>query len=285
MIFEIPQNFIFDRGEVELITVSGPDGADFLNRLSTLNFKKPIEGSLHGAFLNGQAKLISLFTVWKSDGKNYFFVEKEMLQKTKEYLEQMHFSENLKIETKKYFCIETRGQTHDFTSEMCIEAYNWGLAGKYFFKRKEFDSKGIASDSYDAIRASFGFPKPFQDLTIDHIIIEASVDNMIDRHKGCYPGQEVIEKIHTYGRIPRKIKKIIFENANAADILALQSSLPLEIKVDGNGVGFLSSAYHLDKGFGLATLKRLFYEKHQTLHIPLESKILNARILETGPIS
>lgn len=285
MTFEIPQNFIFDRGEIELITVSGPDGADFLNRLSTLNFKKPIEGSSYGAFLNGQAKLISLFTVWEKDGKKYFFIEKEMLQKTKEYLEQMHFSENLKIETEKYFCVETRGQNNSFPSEMCTEAYNWGLAGKYFFSHKEFDSKGIAEDSYDAIRASFGFPKPLRDLTNDHIVIEASVDNMIDRHKGCYPGQEVIEKIYTYGRIPRKIKKIVFENANEADVLALRSSLPLEIKVDGNGVGFLSSAYHLDKGFGLATLKRLFYEKHQTLQISLEGKILNAHIVETGPVS
>lgn len=96
-------NFIFDRGEIELLTITGADSSDFLNRLSTLNFKKPIEGSLHGAFLSGQAKLISLFTIWKNNDKSYFFIEKEMFKATKEYLEKMHFAENLAIATEKFF--------------------------------------------------------------------------------------------------------------------------------------------------------------------------------------
>jgi folate-binding protein YgfZ len=207
-----------------------------------------------------------------------------MFQKTKEYLEQMHFSENLKIETEKYFAIETRGENVDFPYEMKIEAYDWGLPGKYFFNREKLNIKNLEIQTlnqkeYDALRASFGYPKPLQDLTEEHILIEASLDTMVDRNKGCYPGQEVIEKIYTYGRVARKIKKLVFENANEEDIQSLQSALPLEIEVDGNKVGVLSSVYHhLDKDFGLATLKRLFYEKHQTIQIFHNGKILNARI-------
>lgn len=290
MVFEIPQHFTFDRGEIELIVISGPDSADFLNRLSTLNFKildekRSINGSLYGAFLNGQAKLISLFTMWAKDNKNYFFIEKEMFQKTKEYLEQMHFAENLKIEIEKYFALETRGKILDFPSEMSVEAYDWGLPGRYFFSHKKLDSQSVNQNEYDAIRASFGFPKPLKDLTEDHIIIEASLDKMVDRNKGCYPGQEVIEKIYTYGRVARKIKKLVFENTSKEDIDSLQSVLPLEIDLEGNKVGVLSSAYHLDKDFGLATLKRLYYEKHQNVQILHKGKIFNARIEETSPIA
>ncbi len=279
MVLGIPQNFIFDRGEVGLLVISGPDSADFLNRLSTLNFKKSIEGSLHGAFLNGQAKLISLFTVWKKGEKIYFFIEKEMFEKTKAYLEQMHFAENLKIETEKYFALEARGEAH-FISEIQVDAYNWGISGKYFFGKKSFDLKSVTQLEYDAIRASFGFPKPYQDLTEDHILIEGPLDNLVDRNKGCYPGQEVIEKIYTYGRVSKKIKKVTFENAKESDIEIIKKSLPLEIEADGNKIGILSSAYHYGGGFALVTLKRLYYEKHKNLEITHNGTILKAYIEE-----
>lgn len=77
---------------------------------------------------------------------------------------------------------------------MSVEAYNWGIPGKYFFDGSKFEVKSILEKNYDAVRASFGFPKPLQDLTADHILIEAPLDSLVDRNKGCYPGQEVIEK-------------------------------------------------------------------------------------------
>lgn len=283
MVLETPQHFgptkfIVDHGEVELLVVSGPDATDFLNRLSTLNFKNSLQGSQHGAFLNGQAKLISLFTVWQKDSKNYFFIEKEMFQKTKEYLGQMHFAENLKIESEKYFAIETRGENPDFPSEMSVDAYNWGMKGKYFFDHKKFNSEFISEKEFDAIRAQFCFPKPYQDLTDDHILIEGNLDSFVDRNKGCYPGQEVIEKIYTYGRVARKIKKIVFENLSDEDRESLQKSLPLELEVDGNKVGVLTSWYHFGNDFGLATLKRLFYEKQQSFQFLHKGKMIKALI-------
>jgi folate-binding protein YgfZ len=279
------QNFVFDRGEVDLLVLSGPDSDDFLNRLSTQNFKKEFSGSLHGAFLNGQAKLISIFTSWKSPQKTYFFLEKEMFQKTKDYLEKMHFAEDLKIETEKYFCIESRGNG-DFRSEISADAYDWGLSGKYFFSKNKFNSESISELQYDAIRAHFGFPKPLKDLTADHILIEGPMDNFVDRNKGCYPGQEVIEKIYTYGRVARKIKKILLENANSTNIEVLIQNLPQEIEVDGKNIGVLTSVYHSQKSVGLVTLKRHFYEKHQSFPIPLaDGTSVIASIIETGPIT
>jgi folate-binding protein YgfZ len=276
----VAQNFIFNRGEVELLVLSGPDAPDFLNRLSTLNYKKSVETSMHGAFLNGQAKLISIFTSWISDSKVYFFIERELFQKTKEYLEKMHFSENLKIETERCFCIEARGELKDFKSEINVGAYNWGIPGKYFFSKNKFVLQGIDDLHYDSVRAKFGFPKPLKDFTFEHILIEGPFDNLLDRNKGCYPGQEVIEKIYTYGRVARKIKKIIFENADAQDIENLNNVLPKEVGFNGQNVGFLTSAYAFEKGFGIGTFKRHFYEKHHSFEITLpNNKILKGSVI------
>ncbi len=267
------QSFILDRGEVDLLVVSGPDSSDFLNRLSTLNFKSDFNGPLHGAFLNGQAKLISFFTVWKKDEKKYFFIEKEMFQKTKEYLEQMHFAENLKIEIEKFFCVETRGNSPKLPSEMEVEAYNWGLPGKYYFDRASFEVKSILQKNYDQIRASFGFPKPTVDIADEHILIEGPFENFVDRNKGCYPGQEVIEKIYTYGRVARKIKKLSFSNLTPEVFSELKGKLPFEIESDGNKIGTLTSIYQSSNGFfGLGTIKRHIYEKQNSLVINLRGQ-------------
>lgn len=278
----ITQQFIYDRGEVELLIVSGPEADDFLNRLSTRNFKIISNGSSHGAFLNGQGKLISIFTSWRNKSKNYFFIEKEMFSRTKDYLNKMHFSENLKIETEKYFCVEARKNVN-FPSEIEVEAYNWGIPGKYFFSKNPNEVKSISDFAYDAVRAQFGFPKPLRDLTSDHILIEGPLDNFLDRNKGCYPGQEVIEKIYTYGRVARKIKKIIFNDATQGDIEVLSKNLPQEILVDGQNVGILTSVYSGENPVGIVTLKRHFYEKHSVLQIQTtEKRILNTSVIESN---
>jgi folate-binding protein YgfZ len=285
MVLETPQNFVYDRGEVNLLVISGPDTNDFLNRLSTRNFKKELSESLHGAFLNGQAKVISIFTAWQFQQKIYFFIEKDMFQKTKDYLEKMHFAEDLKIETEKYFCIESRGDK-SFPSEIQVEAYNWGIAGKYCFSKRKFEVEGITDTQYDAARANFGFPKPQRDLTVEHILIEGPMDDFVDRNKGCYPGQEVIEKIYTYGRVARKIKKIIFENSDPSTIEKLKGSLPQEIEFEGKNIGVLTSVYNFKNSIGLVTLKRHFYEKHQSFSVSVgEDAILKASVMETGPIT
>ena len=37
------------------------------------------------------------------------------------------------------------------------------------------------------------------------MILDGPFDHFISRKKGCYPGQEVIEKIHAYGRRPKEM--------------------------------------------------------------------------------
>ena len=287
MVFQTPpkilNDFICDRGQMDILVVSGPDSVDFLNRLSTSNFKK--EGVLHGAFLNGQAKLISIFTSWFEEGGHHFIIEKEMFEKTNQYLNQMHFAENLKIETQKHFVLEKRGfETQDISGKK-IQAFNWGLAGEYYLTQEPQKLNSILESEYEAVRASFGFPKPYKDLTEEHILIEGPLDLLLDRNKGCYPGQEVVEKIYTYGRVSRKIKKIIFEDIAREDLELIKKSVPIEILHDGNNVGFLSSAHSYDKDFGLVTLKRLFYEKNKKLQIFCQGKIFNAEIVETSPMA
>jgi folate-binding protein YgfZ len=255
------EKYIFNRGKVNLLEISGPEAAEFLHRLATVNFKKDFAGSLHGAFLNGQAKLISIFDCWKTaSGSFSFFIEPSMFEDAWTYLEQMHFSENFEMKKTEKYCLEFRNSQEK--EENTIEAYNWGFAGKYLFTEHPVDElqflehKQLLEKDYDALRAQWGYPKPLVDLTRDHLFIEAPLEDLIDRNKGCYPGQEVIEKVFTYGRLPRKILPVQFSKKPEAD-------LPMNLLIDDNTVGFVSSVYQDGENFfGIATLKRIFLEKN-----------------------
>jgi folate-binding protein YgfZ len=251
-------SLVFDWGKINLIEISGPDAKDFLHRLATVDFKKDFLGSLFGAFLNGQGKFISLFTAFKTEDKITLFIEPNMFETTKNYLEQMHFAENLKISVKENFALEFRNS--NLKKENFVEAYNWGMTGFYLFseKRQEFSNhKILSTEDFDALRASYGFPKPLRDLTSDHLLIESPLENLIDRNKGCYPGQEVVEKVYTYGRLPRKICLVKFSREP-------KMALPHALEQGGENVGTLTSVY---KNVGIATLKRIFLEKNKNLVI------------------
>jgi folate-binding protein YgfZ len=261
--------FIFNRGKINLLEFSGPDAADFLHRLSTVNFKKDFVGSLHGTFLNGQGKLISIFTAWKSEsGVFTFFIEPSLFEETFNYLDKMHFAENFAMKKIEKYCLEFRNSQEK--EENTVDAYNWGLAGKYLFTNHPVDELQfvghiqLQEKDYDSLRAEFGYGKPLVDLTTDHLFVEAQLEDLIDRNKGCYPGQEVIEKVYTYGRLPRKILKVEFSKKPEGD-------LPMSLLVGDDTVGFVSSIYkHQDgeKFFGIATLKRIFLEKNRNYKNP-----------------
>jgi folate-binding protein YgfZ len=232
------------------IVISGPDAPDFLNRLSTINFKNFNEPKC-GAFLTGKATILGLFVAWKDQNTFRLFCESTCLQKVYDYLNQMHFSEDLKIEKQHMEFYEVRGAN---VSEG-IALFNWGIPGVLTFQ-KPVHARELKDKEWHMLRASHGYPQYLVDIGDESILIEGPFESWIDRNKGCYPGQEVIEKIYTYGRLPKKIFKV-----RASQTCHVVSPISV-IHADEN-VGLLTSIYESSEGcFGLATLKRHFSDKN-----------------------
>ena len=232
------RKYLFNWEKISLLEVTGKDAKDFLHRLSTVSFKQHLSIPIYGAFLNGQGKLISLFTAFETaQDQIQLFVEPSMLSATQKYLEQMHFSEDLKIAVQPKFCLEFRNEKA--SRPEAISAYNWGIPGFYLFTDSPIDTKQfsdyriLSQEKFDALRAQYGFAKPLQDLTNDHLLLEAGLEDWIDRNKGCYPGQEVVEKIYTYGRLPRKITRVTFSKK-------LDVAIPFPIEVHDESVGIIT---------------------------------------------
>jgi len=63
----------------------------------------------------------------------------------------------------------------------------------------------LEPDDVDAVRVRYGIPAFPHEINEDHNPWEAGLDEAISLTKGCYIGQEIIARIHTYGKLQRRL--------------------------------------------------------------------------------
>ncbi len=67
----------------------------------------------------------------------------------------------------------------------------------------------------EVLRIEAGLPAPGSELTEDHNPWEARLDDAVALDKGCYVGQEVIARLHTYRKVARLLVRLEMDGTNA----------------------------------------------------------------------
>lgn len=257
----------FDLTDWGVIEISGVDATDYLQRMSTANIKKLArEESVEGAFLTGKGTIISLGTFLKKQDDCYWFcVSPDQTEKTLQHLEQFHFQEKLEIKDK--------------TQELAVLGL-WNPPGDYHqvvVQRKEAEKtfqdlkrQGLSflgMHLYHFLRVQRGLPWVGWEVSDADLILEASLDQAVARNKGCYPGQEVVERIFTYGQVNRKLLRVELY-LKEPGVLPVT---PQEFKKGSESVGKLMSAIQcpedVQKSVGLAFVKKGFWESKESFSL------------------
>jgi folate-binding protein YgfZ len=117
------------------------------------------------------------------------------------------------------------------------------------------DSTPFTDVDFEKLRYLSGSPVFPQELNQDHLLTEAPVDGIVGNNKGCYVGQEVIERIASRGATPRLLARF---SCNAPHSLPSGVSLNA-IQDDGTRekVGEVCSSMITEGGtLGFASIKR-----------------------------
>ncbi len=188
------------------ISVKGSDSnvvVDFLNRLTTQDFKNMNDGEMRfGAIVGSMAKIQNLFLAQNQSGDIWLWTEIANLQLLNDNLEKMHFAEDLEIKIEK--------DEHRFPALTIQERVSKGL-----FK--------------------FGM-----DITEKNLILEAPTNSFIHRDKGCYPGQEVVERIFTYSTPGKKLVGLKLD-FSVPDLLKKLWATAGDITLDRKKIGSVTS--------------------------------------------
>jgi folate-binding protein YgfZ len=74
---------------------------------------------------------------------------------------------------------------------------------------------GLSTAEYDLKRFADGFAQYPTEINDSLILTEAQLRDAVSFQKGCYVGQEVIERSDAIGRLPRQLERIVFEGSES----------------------------------------------------------------------
>jgi len=205
-----------------LLTVVGRDAADFLQRLCSQDVKSLPEGTTApAAFLDAKGKVVAtclLQRVRRGD-EEVFWIETQTAQRDRlaQLLERYHFTEKLVISTSGVddpVCEEWIGaaSAHPPVPGAAV-VFAWVRGGVQFVRRHAsrrdalppWSGAALDADRADCLQMAAGIVSVGVDTEASTLALEAFLDDHCSTTKGCYTGQEIVARIHTYGHTNRAL--------------------------------------------------------------------------------
>jgi folate-binding protein YgfZ len=137
------------------------------------------------------------------------------------------------------------------------------LAADLFAKLCECGAKPIGMEALDVLRVEGGVPWYGLDMDDEVLLMETGLERAVSFTKGCYLGQEVVERIVARGRVNRKLSGLLFEGADTPEPGVKLTSGERE-------VGYVTSSvrsFALNRPIGLGYVHRSFLEPGTELEV------------------
>ena len=282
-LFELPK---------AVLRLSGPDGSDFLHRLTTQDVKNLRPGfGFPAALLQADSRLVSFFDIYHCGNFFFLVVDQDLFQTTWDYLEKFHFAEDIKIqnESSEFGFLSVQGpQSGEITKKVLgrippSESEVIGTETCFIARRDDFQNPGyhlvvksghkeslktqlkqaglqtLSLDLWKLLRAESGHFQFGVDINEKNLVLESALAGYISRNKGCYPGQEAVERVFTYGNVSKKLVGV--EWLAVSEVAPPR--LPIKLLSEGQEVGRVTSLVQFPwnkKCRGFALVRKPHYE-------------------------
>ena len=135
----------------------------------------------------------------------------------------------------------------------------------------------IGPAALETLRIEAGLPRFGVDFDEQTFPAEAGLGDAVSETKGCYPGQEVVARIDTYGHVNKHLRGLVFESPS--DPLPQKSDLVFH---EGQEVGRITSATrspHLSRGIALASLRTVAAAPETAVEVAIGGARCLARVV------
>jgi folate-binding protein YgfZ len=116
------------------------------------------------------------------------------------------------------------------------------------------DLRAVGREAFNVLRVEAGIPWYGLDMDESRIVLEVGLDDAISTTKGCYLGQEVVERASARGHVNRRLTGLRFEDRLIPEHGA-------EVHADGKAIGVVTSAVDspaLGRPVAMAYIRREF---------------------------
>ena len=71
-------------------------------------------------------------------------------------------------------------------------------------------AKPVGADALEILRIEAGIPRYGMDMDETNVVTETGLDDSVSFTKGCYIGQEILNRIHTQGHVNKQLVGLVF---------------------------------------------------------------------------
>ncbi|MDP1677772.1 MAG: hypothetical protein Q8L88_13020 [Bacteroidota bacterium] len=240
----------------DVIKMIGNESVDFLQRITTNDFKGFSQGNIQKTLLvTDKGRIFD--TVWIIHHTDHLLMlaSNVMALEIIPWLNKYIIMENIMLsDATSEFEIDLHlDQTNDF-----YQSDYFGFPVSFELKQATLNEVKKFPEIYEQWRIENGIPKAKKELVQDFNPLELNLWDWISFSKGCYIGQEVIARLDTYNKIQRTMCQFSATgHANEQEILLDES---------GTEIGKITSVIEIEsKRIGLAVIRVKFAVEQQKL--------------------
>ncbi len=209
-----------------ILRLEGKNAVDFLNRISTNDFRNFASGdSLQTVLATEKGRVLDSIIVVHRDDHLLLIVSRGAQGNVKQWIEKFIIAEDLRVvdQTGKYLLFAVFHRPGVLESPV---AHNAG----YVFHSQYYDDKAafyiydalsvfpdsvrllmdnqVGNDAFEIYNIQRGIPQCRPEIMKECNPLELNLWNQISFTKGCYVGQEVIARLDTYKKIQRSLCRV-----------------------------------------------------------------------------
>ena len=129
------------------------------------------------------------------------------------------------------------------------------IARRLMVAGERFSLRWVGAEAQEILRVEAGIPLYGVDFTEDNLLLEVGLDHAVSFSKGCYLGQEVVERIRSRGHVNKKLFGLLIDGEKSAKPGSI-------IEADGKSVGAITSSVispRLNRPIALGYLNKEFW--------------------------
>ena len=252
-----------------MIEMTGPDAIDFAQRMFSRDMKQIGVGETRpSVFLSAQGKVLSLFWINRLDAGLFLYVRASAQKALYDLIERYHFAENFKLTIKASI------QASWEPKPAANTAGSLWRGTEFSFEPTIAPTKFGSADEWTLHRIRNRIPEEGLDYDTSTLVFDLGFEELCDPAKGCYIGQEVVERVRTRGgKGPRELAAFLWSSmVEAEEVILSDSGEPI-------GATTASIVWHPEGGFAaLGFVKRGSLEK--TTNFRAQSSEVTGRLLD-----
>ncbi|MCA8977528.1 MAG: folate-binding protein YgfZ [Planctomycetes bacterium] len=209
--------FAREQAPYGLVRVDGADAIDYLQRLCSQDIDGLEPGQLApAAFLDAKGKVVVTCLAFRHDQTIWLELQAHQQPTLLELLDRYHFSERVTFAAANagrcHEVVQAAGGKAGWRGEIAGDAVvvQCDRRGVNFVRRHGATvdagaAQPLSDDLAECLRMAAGFVRVGVDTEPSTLALEADLDDHCSTTKGCYTGQEVVARIHTYGHTNRRL--------------------------------------------------------------------------------